>query len=452
MCGIVGAAGLLTAKHENVFKTLLKLDTLRGKHSTGVASVGPKGDVIVRKVVGTPWEFDDSKSCQDVFIGQRNVLIGHNRYATKGAVNKVNAHPFEFETVVGVHNGTLRNQYDLPNNRQFEVDSENAFHAMDELGEINTLEKIDGAYAFVWWNKDDNILRMARNSERPMFYCYTEDSKAMFFASEAWMLHVATSRENVKIAEVHEVHTCEVYDFEIPLQHSSGRELLPNPTAVKFKEYKRPVSTHVTTYNRGTTSVSVSSKSNVSNINNRKVETTESKKINEDQPLLDEVVEFSITGTVTYGRTSYVKGELSEYDTDNECRIYAPYQGKLWKTMENDDSGFFCGKIKKVKKEGNKTIWVINIGSVTASDSCYKDEDEGEDYDEKYEVVSRTSFPVYSGTGNAHVWEQETKNGCSMCGDAADVREAGEYIWLGPRNYICGECKETEFAKEYMAQ
>lgn len=45
ICGIVAAAGLLTAEEEKIFKFLLILDTVRGEDSTGIAGVSVNGDV-----------------------------------------------------------------------------------------------------------------------------------------------------------------------------------------------------------------------------------------------------------------------------------------------------------------------------------------------------------------------------------------------------------------------
>ncbi|MSE24831.1 hypothetical protein GKC32_10305, partial [Lactobacillus curvatus] len=72
------------------------------------------------------------------------VLMGHNRWATKGKINERNAHPFEHDHIIGAHNGTLRNQHLLPNHLDFEVDSDNIFHAMSTIGVDATIAKTSG--------------------------------------------------------------------------------------------------------------------------------------------------------------------------------------------------------------------------------------------------------------------------------------------------------------------
>src|SRR5690348_5835448 len=106
MCGIVLVAGKISKNEEGAFKTLLELDTIRGPHSTGVLSVTHDKIVTVAKSVGTPWDLYDTSSFRSLFSKSHTLLLGHNRYATVGAITKGNAHPFEHDNVVGVHNGT----------------------------------------------------------------------------------------------------------------------------------------------------------------------------------------------------------------------------------------------------------------------------------------------------------------------------------------------------------
>src|SRR3546814_8848521 len=51
--------------------------------------------------------------CSDLRFSEANnvyqslAFVGHNRFATKGKVNDLNAHPFHYGNIVGAHNGTL---------------------------------------------------------------------------------------------------------------------------------------------------------------------------------------------------------------------------------------------------------------------------------------------------------------------------------------------------------
>lgn len=153
ICGLVGVIGNIEKAHKDAFRTLLCLDTIRGPHSTGVATINSQGEWDMVKRRGTPWDLFDSREYHTTINKVTYGLIGHNRYATQGKVNQTNAHPFEFEDVVGCHNGTLRGQHRLPEHTRFEVDSENIYYAIQTEGLDATLAKLDGAYALSYWDK-----------------------------------------------------------------------------------------------------------------------------------------------------------------------------------------------------------------------------------------------------------------------------------------------------------
>lgn len=216
MCGIIGAAGNLDGKDDKIVKTLLHLDALRGEHSTGLATVQRNtGDVKVVKQVGGPWELIDGRGWGTAFNRLNRVLIGHNRFATQGKIIRKNAHPFDLETLVGVHNGTIRNKHKFLDHTQFDVDSENILYHIEQEGLDDFLEKVDGAYALVWWDKIEETLNFLRNKERPMYLAQSEDGSRLYWASEAWMLQIATSREGVKIGEIHSTAEDMHYSFHI---------------------------------------------------------------------------------------------------------------------------------------------------------------------------------------------------------------------------------------------
>lgn len=220
MCGIVGAAGNLTVSHEKAIKELLIVDSLRGAHSVGLAGVNRQAEVSVVKRACLPHEFLDLKQVGTLFAQQNVCLIGHNRYATQGKINNVNAHPFEFDSVVGVHNGSLNlgSLNKLPDYRNFDVDSEMIYNAIDKLGSKETLELLHGAFALVWWDKAGHTLHFARNDERPLWYVWTEDREAIFWASELWMLRGVLDRNKIKYKEPMSVETEKEYIFHIPVK------------------------------------------------------------------------------------------------------------------------------------------------------------------------------------------------------------------------------------------
>jgi len=206
MCGIVGILGDIGPKQENLFRDLWLVDVLRGDDSSGIAFINGNNHVRVVKDIGTPHDIMHTKSFQKGASKQSIGLIGHNRAATVGQITREMAHPFQFKNIVGVHNGTLRSRYSLPDYKDFESDSENIFYAINKNGIKTTWPQVRGAAALVWWDKKAKTLNLLRNEERPLLFTFFKSSEKdgedcgsfMAFASEFWMIEQMFSRQRIK--------------------------------------------------------------------------------------------------------------------------------------------------------------------------------------------------------------------------------------------------------------
>lgn len=244
MCGHVGCAGRLSVKEEKIFKQLLILDTLRGEDSTGICAVTYEGVTQVAKSVGDPYQLFDTVGAAEIFRSNNRVLIGHNRFATQGKVNRRNAHPFELNTLIGAHNGTLTNKWQLKNGNKFDVDSEALFHDIEELGLEKAIAGAKGAWALVWWDLNNNTLNFLRNKERPLFLCYSEDKKVVFWASEQWMLTTLLSREGYKFCTPEALPEDTHLSFNINLALYNECKEIDKPRSRRVESAKEVVVVH----------------------------------------------------------------------------------------------------------------------------------------------------------------------------------------------------------------
>lgn len=235
MCGIVGVVGQILAEEEKVFKQLLEVDALRGRHSTGVIKVTKDKEVETRKKAVDGMDFVKLEG-RWISSGVSRVLIGHNRYATKGAINDTNAHPFSHEHIHGVHNGTLTNQYQLKDSRLFDVDSDNMFYDMAHNGIRETAKKIAGAWTIALYDEEEGTFNMFRNSERPMAVAITENGKTMYFASEAPMLEWVLDRNGVKYSDIVNLTVGKMITLD-PFKLDTNN-LIPDVIEISDIEYK----------------------------------------------------------------------------------------------------------------------------------------------------------------------------------------------------------------------
>lgn len=228
MCGIIGGAGRLFKAQEDMVMQLLMLDTQRGPHSTGLLSVAKvTGLPQIIKSLGTPWDLFDVPAFDTFWKRQHKVLLGHNRWATKGKITVRNAHPFSHGNIIGVHNGTLKDQSLLTNHKNFEVDSDNIIHDINQHGAVATIKKLDGAYCLVWFNELLQTINFVRNNERPLFLAKSKDGCSIYWASESWMLNVAASKARVDIEPpvvlpINSLVTYKVNDGGVVLDEDSG--------------------------------------------------------------------------------------------------------------------------------------------------------------------------------------------------------------------------------------
>ena len=208
MCGIValiGRGAKLPFFADDVFSDLLRMDSIRGADSTGAFGVTSAGVVDMIKGDIDGYRFVPSSSYEKFrkrINGNYQIVVGHNRKATKGSVSPHNAHPFRDEHIYLVHNGIMRNADDI--SKEVEVDSMAIAKALAQHHAQEGLKRINGAYALVWFDQKDKTLSLARNDERPLFLvaypeCFIVSSEA---GLPIWLMgREGRKHESIKLLE-----------------------------------------------------------------------------------------------------------------------------------------------------------------------------------------------------------------------------------------------------------
>lgn len=166
MCGIAAYSGKGNFNLDKI-KLLLTYNTLeRGDDSLGFYS--PNNGLY--KKAGKPVDLIPKSN-----IKEDNYFIGHVRAGTVGAKTDKNAHPFQFEELIGVMNGTTTNHWALTVKYglkpvDYNVDSEAIFAIIQNQKNFKVLGELAGGCAIVVADtKNPNILYAYRNNDRPLY-------------------------------------------------------------------------------------------------------------------------------------------------------------------------------------------------------------------------------------------------------------------------------------------
>jgi len=240
MCGLVAMIAKtkygFQFKDQQMFDQLLYANALRGEDSTGVFGINKYGNLQMIKSAKPSADFIRTKGYKDFsskVFSEYRIVVGHNRASTRGATTDQNAHPFIEDHICLVHNGTLNSHKELADTT---VDSHAIATAIARDGYKETLPKINGAFALIWYDAKAKKLMVGRNSQRPLWIMQTKDVDII--ASEPEMLTWLHKRvygspgEAPKFFAVESLYSWDIDDLEVGLALENmpvKKAVLPSP-------------------------------------------------------------------------------------------------------------------------------------------------------------------------------------------------------------------------------
>lgn len=265
MCGICGVLGPnLGFTEKKLFQHLLYFSQTRGQDSTGLISLykTKQGPVLSNFLKTTEAASEvlldkDSDIRKEIDAPATQGLIGHCRFATVGEVKVANAHPFNFNNVVGVHNGTIRKTF--KNSKNYGTDSEALYALINEDGVTSALNEVEAystAYALSWFDKRDGRVYFIRNDDRPLWFSYFAGTTNLMFASETWMLEAAAEiSKSIITLNTHDLLPTKAKHFTLKKNHllsvdpSHPSDYTMEEIKVERKVYHNPSTFQTETYN-----------------------------------------------------------------------------------------------------------------------------------------------------------------------------------------------------------
>lgn len=261
MCGIYGIAKSptpYTNKQSSIAKKVLRKIAVdsetRGSHSSGIASVGEQSKIYKSLLPSS--KFVDSKEYNEAVKSLNNgcnILLGHTRFATEGAIVKNNAHPFQVGSVIGAHNGCVYNIREMQTSldKQCPVDSQLIFKSIDSNDNIQeAVADFDSDFALSYVKDNPMILNLCRETNRPLSIAYVSELKTLFYASESDFLVDALESQGLSEVVV-KLNKNTLYSYDVGLFGDTTSNVAKTEFNYDSRVYQPIINTYTNRYTEG---------------------------------------------------------------------------------------------------------------------------------------------------------------------------------------------------------
>lgn len=444
MCGIVGVISTESSGYavDNIsfFKQALFTDTLRGSDSTGIFLWDEKlkAPEVFKKALAAP-DFLQLKRVDKLLSTQKNwnIMVGHNRAATRGGIEHHTAHPFQIGNITLVHNGTLTAQSYLPDGLSFKVDSEAITHAIAVQGAEKTISALEGAFALVWHDNLDGSINIVRNEERPFAFAKVKNEDTILFASEIEMLRWIAIRNKFTIETAVLPKPGEIFTF---YPHKDNKKWALNP---KVKKVALAPKKLVDYYGNAWPDYNQNYRSGGKG---KKVSSPLTKRLADYGLQYGETVyvtnlEFIVNPRSKQKDKGYIHGTIEYADCEHKVVIPAITKKKFEKEYkDNELYGDIVGTGSPTKEEDFVKFYLKDDSIVVVVGEKEKEE---------------ISKDLVLGPNKTFITQDEfdelTKHGCCQCGANILLKDAENIGWTFDKAPVCSDCIE-DFQIQNMLQ
>ena len=463
MCGLVGIAGDINSKEQKMFRDMLICNAIRGLDSAGIALVSttPNASPIVEKAVGATqnlWDWGVSKEMCDRGLVKKpqKVMVGHNRAATFGEVTEENAHPFVFDHITGVHNGSLIDWRDLEGYTEFDVDSMAIFKTIAEKGIDHCWKNFTGAAALVWWDEKEETLNLIHNNQRPLFVAWSKDEKTIFWSSEDWIISGLAKKHKIDLREdtkekpnlfelkEHYLHVFKPTATTCPLVEV--RELEKKKMSTVWRVGRGPIGGRFSYYKyippkESKTKYKVRRKSPI--INTWWAEDC----AKADKSMRGKVFEvLSSVDSIKGGRP--FKYLLCQTEDGDRLEIYPDRLEEFEQYVDALKKGEVLGVITERPR-----IEILKGDKVDVV--AYKVSSRGVQREFNLKSGKEALYKSFRGARvTKDEWtvavEMSNKGDCAWCGNPLDIAEHEEHEWMDSGDILCGPCSKDVDLKKIM--